>query len=225
MRASGPPAGIDAHAIPARAASARAADAAGHADLLGGAAAAVGGDGEPVHRLGRVGIVGEEALDRMQIALARRAGELQEGGVRPERRAVGGRHQHAFGHVLQEAPAPRRPIRAGSARADCASPGCPPRRRKAPRRRRSKARRRRRARPASPAAPGRNSVAARGGEQHDHQRRHQRKAPAAGSRPLASPVSSCRISTDPRGNLSDSLGRTRRTLYACDSVFNAGWTA
>ena len=57
----------DAHAIPAGAAC-LAADAARHADLLGRAAAALGRDGQPVDRLRGVGIAGEEALDRVEVA-------------------------------------------------------------------------------------------------------------------------------------------------------------
>ena len=96
------PAGrADAHPVPARPVRPPA-DAAGHADLLGGAAALVGRHRQPVDRFRGVRIVGEEPLDGMQLLRALRAGKLQVGGVRPERRAVRRAHQHALGHVLHE---------------------------------------------------------------------------------------------------------------------------
>ena len=183
------------------------------------AAAAVGGDGEPVHGLGGVGIVGEEALDRMQVALARRAGQLQIGGVRPKRRAVGGRHQHAFGHVLQErlrraarfAPAASGGFRQPRMPAAPASSATTPTVESTPTT----------AKTTSAPRPGRKEeIAARRGEEHDHQRRDQGEASAGGSRPSsASPVRSCRISPNPRESLSDSLGRARPHLVCLQFAF------
>ena len=93
--------GADPHAIPAGACL-LSADPARHADLLARLASALGRDGQTVNGFRGVGIAGEEALDRVKVARVRRAAEFQERRVRPKRRAVGGRHQHAFDHILKE---------------------------------------------------------------------------------------------------------------------------
>jgi hypothetical protein len=78
------------------------ADAARHANFLRGAAALLGGDGEPVNRFRRIRIVGEEALDGMQVARTLRAGEFQESGVGRARSAVRRGDQHALCHVVHK---------------------------------------------------------------------------------------------------------------------------
>ena len=93
--------GIDPDAVPARAGR-LAADAARHADFLGGAASLLGRDRQPVDRLRRVRVGGEKPLDRMEVALALRARELQERRVRPDRPSSAVGDQDAFGHVLHE---------------------------------------------------------------------------------------------------------------------------
>ena len=91
----------DAHAVPSCAAC-PAPEPAGHADLFGGAPTTLGRDRQAVHSLSCIRIAGEQALDGVQVAVIRRGAELQVGGIRPKRRAVGGRHEHAFHHVLDE---------------------------------------------------------------------------------------------------------------------------
>jgi hypothetical protein len=55
-----------------------------------------------MHRLGGVGIAGEDTLDRAKVLGGRGAGELQISGIRPEGRTIGSGEEDALGHVLEE---------------------------------------------------------------------------------------------------------------------------
>ena len=101
MRASVAAGRADAHAVPARAARPPA-DAAGHADLLGGAPTRSAATASRCTASAASGLPEKRRSMECRSRVVRRAAELQVGGIRPERRAVGGRHQHALHHVLHE---------------------------------------------------------------------------------------------------------------------------
>ena len=185
MRASSPPAGLTRTRYQ-RAPLARPPMPPGMRISSRRAAALLGGDGQPVDRLRGVRIVGEEALDRVQVARVRRAGELQEGGVRPERRAVGGRHQHALHHVLEEGA--RRPAVFGGELRRLPKRSMPAAAQEAPPRRPWRGCRGRRARRGSPRLR-QEQIAAGGADQRENRARRRARGCRSGSAPSPPPQS------------------------------------